>query len=64
MTVQANELRHWLLGLVAFIAIAGAGTALMLAARPFVGLQDAALLLIAAVVLVEVIRRSRAPRKQ
>ncbi len=62
MLIQPSEARHWILGLVGFVAIAGAGLGMMLAARSVVGLQDAALLLTSAVVLVELLRRSRARR--
>jgi uncharacterized membrane protein len=64
MTVQTSELRHWILGLVGFVVIVGAALAVMLAARPVIGLQDAAWLLTTAVVLVEFRRRSRTRRTQ
>ena len=64
MTVQTTELRHWILGLVGFVVIVGVLLAAMLAARPVVGLQDAAWLLTTVVVLLEFRRRSRIQRTQ
>jgi len=59
MPFQTGEVRHWILGVVGFVVIVGAGLAVMLAASPVIGWQDAAVLLTTTVVLLELVRRSQ-----